>query len=72
MRKGAHPSTQRARSIGRPSFGRTFRLIIGKPIDRFRRILVVAGRPGEGPFTIRFADLRRGVARTATYAWRAA
>ena len=31
-----------------------------------RRILVVAGRPCEGPFTIRFADLRRGATRTAT------
>jgi hypothetical protein len=35
---------------------------------RNRRILVVAGRPGEGPFTIRFADLRHVVSRTATYA----
>jgi hypothetical protein len=26
--------------------------------DRFRRIRVVAERPGEGPFTILFADLR--------------
>jgi hypothetical protein len=33
-----------------------------------RRILVVAGRPGEGPFTIRFADLRHGVSRTVTSA----
>src|SRR5262249_8092391 len=35
---------------------------------RNRRILVVAGRPGEGPFTIRFADLRHDVSRTATHA----
>jgi len=26
----------------------------------FRRILVVAERPGEGPFAMRFADLRHG------------
>src|SRR6266481_2558939 len=28
-----------------------------------RRVAPVAGRPGEGPFTIRFADLRDGVSR---------
>jgi hypothetical protein len=38
------------------------------PYPDQRRILVVAGRGGEGLFTIRFADLRRGVTRTATYA----
>jgi hypothetical protein len=38
----------------------------GNANGRKRRILVVAGRPGEGPFTIRFADLRRDVTRTAT------
>jgi hypothetical protein len=27
-------------------------------MDRFRRDLVIAGRSGEGPFTIRFADVR--------------
>jgi len=26
--------------------------------DRYRRNLVIAGRSGEGPFTIRFADVR--------------
>ena len=34
----------------------------------FRRILVIIGCSGEGPLTIRFADRRRGVPRTATYA----
>jgi hypothetical protein len=29
-----------------------------KANGRFRRILVIAARYGEGPFTIRFADLR--------------
>ena len=32
--------------------------------DRYRRDLVIDGRSGEGPFTIRFADVRyRAVAR---------
>src|SRR5215469_13071118 len=35
--------------------------------DRCPRILAVAGRPGEGPFTIRSADLLRGASRTTTY-----
>jgi hypothetical protein len=33
-----------------------------------RRILVVAGCPGEGPFAIQFADLRHGVLRAASSA----
>ena len=33
---------------------------------RYRRYLVIAERFVEGPFTIRFADLRHGVSRTAT------
>jgi hypothetical protein len=32
------------------------------------RNLVIAGPFGEGPFTMRFADLRYGVSRTATFA----
>jgi len=39
---------------------------------RYRRILVVAGRPGEGPFTIRFPDLRHGASRTQPTPWQAA
>src|SRR6516162_1301757 len=35
---------------------------------RYRRYLVIAERFVEGPFTIRFADLRHGVSRTATFA----
>jgi len=34
------------------------------PNARNRRVPVVAGRPGEGPFTIRFADLRHRVLPT--------
>src|SRR6516162_9355951 len=51
-------------SLERP----TLRFHCGPVNGRLRRILVVAGRPGEGPFTVRFADLRGGVTRTATYA----
>ena len=35
---------------------------------RKRRISLVTGRSGEGPFAIRFADLRHGVSRATTYA----
>src|SRR6516162_2500988 len=41
-----------------PRFSRTQRLGSGGRNDRFRRNLVIAGRSGERPFTIRFADLR--------------
>jgi hypothetical protein len=36
------------------------RLICHDPKDRFRRFPGVVGHPGEGLFTIRFADLRPG------------
>src|SRR5215468_7819376 len=57
-----------ATSPGRPLPG-TLELFLSstaiKRTVRFRRILVVAERPGEGPFAMRFADLRHGGLRGA-------
>ena len=59
--KGGYCRWRRRRS----ALGRALPLDLGAVTGRLRRILVVAERPGEGPFAMRFADLRHGGLRGA-------